>query len=222
MPEAEELEAQPAVVTRQSSPLEGSRAGSQAHTARVSTACPMDSKRQNELAAAGPSIQTGYKTDVRAPCFRCKQFVIHVKRCSKCRVAQYCSRECQKKHWKEGGHKQQCKRLREERKCVGDGSDSVILDVAGHDNRATRFCAKGDFKAAANEYRTALKLAPKHPTLWENLGCALSAMGDYDRALAAFKVAVANFHPMASKESMAILRANIAHAMSKRGDLDLP
>ena len=30
------------------------------------------------------------------------------KPCSKCKVAYYCSVLCQKQHWKEGGHKQQC------------------------------------------------------------------------------------------------------------------
>jgi len=28
--------------------------------------------------------------------------------CTRCRCTRYCGRECQKKHWTEGGHKQQC------------------------------------------------------------------------------------------------------------------
>ena len=31
-----------------------------------------------------------------------------LKRCSQCHVTLYCSRECQAKHWKMGGHKANC------------------------------------------------------------------------------------------------------------------
>jgi hypothetical protein len=34
-----------------------------------------------------------------------------LKKCGACRVAHYCSRECQEKHWKEGGHKRTCKAM---------------------------------------------------------------------------------------------------------------
>ncbi len=34
-----------------------------------------------------------------------------LKKCGACRVARYCSRECQEKHWKEGGHKRTCKAM---------------------------------------------------------------------------------------------------------------
>ena len=33
--------------------------------------------------------------------------------CSKCKVAAYCDSDCQKNHWKTGGHKQSCKELDE-------------------------------------------------------------------------------------------------------------
>ena len=29
--------------------------------------------------------------------------------CARCKVIFYCNVNCQKKHWKEGGHKQECK-----------------------------------------------------------------------------------------------------------------
>lgn len=38
--------------------------------------------------------------------------VDEVKWCSKCKRATYCSRECQVKDWREGGHKQACKLMR--------------------------------------------------------------------------------------------------------------
>ena len=34
-----------------------------------------------------------------------------LKKCGACRVARYCSKECQARHWKEGGHKRTCKAL---------------------------------------------------------------------------------------------------------------
>ena len=33
--------------------------------------------------------------------------------CKLCRTVQYCGRECQVNHWKEGGHRRECKKLRE-------------------------------------------------------------------------------------------------------------
>ena len=34
-----------------------------------------------------------------------------LKKCGACRVAHYCSKECQERHWKEGGHKRTCKAM---------------------------------------------------------------------------------------------------------------
>ena len=34
--------------------------------------------------------------------------------CSRCKSAQYCSKDCQAKHWKQGGHKKACKKAAEE------------------------------------------------------------------------------------------------------------
>ena len=33
------------------------------------------------------------------------------KQCSRCTCVYYCSVDCQRKHWKEGGHKDECKKL---------------------------------------------------------------------------------------------------------------
>ena len=31
-----------------------------------------------------------------------------LKRCAQCHVVSYCGKECQTKHWKQGGHKRDC------------------------------------------------------------------------------------------------------------------
>ena len=45
------------------------------------------------------------------PCAGCGRPSEQLRSCSGCRSAAYCSRQCQLKHWKEGGHKRECKRL---------------------------------------------------------------------------------------------------------------
>ena len=54
-------------------------------------------------------------------CFRCGMDLEKPKRCSKCRVAVYCSERCQRIHWKTG-HRQSCKNLMTMKK-----SDSLPL-----------------------------------------------------------------------------------------------
>ena len=39
--------------------------------------------------------------------------------CSKCQITFYCSTKCQKQHWKEGGHKQNCVAVEDRRKTGG-------------------------------------------------------------------------------------------------------
>ena len=41
--------------------------------------------------------------------------VAKLKACGRCMSVRYCSQECQKKHWGEGGHKAACPQLREKR-----------------------------------------------------------------------------------------------------------
>jgi len=42
--------------------------------------------------------------------------------CSRCKTVGYCGKECQKQHWKSGGHKQNCKQL------AAQNSKGVVLD----------------------------------------------------------------------------------------------
>ena len=41
-------------------------------------------------------------------CTFCNLHTLHLLKCSQCKAASYCSKECQLKHWK-SGHKQECK-----------------------------------------------------------------------------------------------------------------
>eukprot|EP00899_Mesostigma_viride_P004310 jgi/Mesvir1/13880/Mv16016-RA.1 len=67
------------------------------------------------IAGAGqavPSASGGSTGDAAAvrPCWGCEAKMPSLRRCGGCRLAGYCSRECQKKHWKEG-HREACAKL---------------------------------------------------------------------------------------------------------------
>ena len=44
-------------------------------------------------------------------CSGCGNNAAHLRKCAACKVAAYCSRACQVKHWKEGGHRRECAQL---------------------------------------------------------------------------------------------------------------
>ena len=50
-----------------------------------------------------------------AQCGRAESSPSAHKPCSRCKVAFYCSTACQAKHWKAGGHKQNCRKLQQQR-----------------------------------------------------------------------------------------------------------
>jgi hypothetical protein len=64
------------------------------------------------------------------------------KPCSRCRVTYYCSVKCQKKHWKEGGHKQHC---------VAVADRSVAKAVAAAKGAGCSGSSKGGGGGAAAE-----------------------------------------------------------------------
>ena len=47
--------------------------------------------------------------------------------CKLCHAVQYCGRECQVQHWKQGGHRRECKKLREV--LVGAAAKTVPKEV---------------------------------------------------------------------------------------------
>lgn len=58
-------------------------------------------------------------------CTNCGAKSSTLKDCQVCRSVQYCNRECQMKHWKQGGHKEVCKTLAAKR------SQAIQLDKPG-------------------------------------------------------------------------------------------
>jgi TPR repeat protein len=47
-------------------------------------------------------------------CSKPKSKYQKLRKCSGCHAVQYCNTECQKKHWKIGGHKNECKQLKQQ------------------------------------------------------------------------------------------------------------
>ena len=45
------------------------------------------------------------------PCSGCSNRSFQLRKCSGCQAVSYCSRECQVRHWKEGGHRRECAQL---------------------------------------------------------------------------------------------------------------
>jgi TPR repeat protein len=46
-------------------------------------------------------------------------------KCMGCRTVQYCNKDCQRAHWRQGGHKQVCKRLRKKKETTMKKSSSI-------------------------------------------------------------------------------------------------
>lgn len=68
-----------------------------------------ESKKSPPKKIKSLDIQTKMKCNY-APCQNKETYVGEFKKCARCRIVRYCSRKCQKKHWKEI-HKHQCKSI---------------------------------------------------------------------------------------------------------------
>ena len=54
---------------------------------------------------------TGILSDLSSMCRVCGKKGERYKQCSRCTCVYYCSVDCQRKDWKENGHKEECKKL---------------------------------------------------------------------------------------------------------------
>src|SRR4051794_25366016 len=71
---------------------------------------------------------------------------------------------------------------------------------------------RGDFEAAAQNYRQVVKLQPDFFGAWANLGVALVRLGRFDEAVDAYRTA------LKLDGSNTSLRMNLALAFYKKGD----
>ncbi|PSC69025.1 MYND finger [Micractinium conductrix] len=63
------------------------------------------------LVAGGPPPELLPKPKALPRCAQCNVACLQSRRCSACKQAVYCGRQCQLEHWKRGGHKQRCAAL---------------------------------------------------------------------------------------------------------------
>ena len=63
-----------------------------------------------------PDFSTKNKVLNWHSCRVCGESLRPLKLCSMCKSVHYCSRECQKLDWRDGGHKDECKEIQEEGK----------------------------------------------------------------------------------------------------------
>jgi hypothetical protein len=72
--------------------------------------------------------KAGFRTDIKRACAMGRRGVCHncqehrrqeqekLLKCGACKKVFYCSKECQKTHWKQGGHREECSKLKGDRK----------------------------------------------------------------------------------------------------------
>jgi hypothetical protein len=111
--------------------------------------------------------------------------------CSRCRVTKYCSKECQKRDWKTGEHKEKCELIRVARKSTSasvNPDDETMLPTNHKDRllvrlkRAQCFWEKGNFDAAEKEFLKMIDLEDYMPGNYE-LAKFLCARKRFDEAL---------------------------------------
>ena len=134
----------------------------------------------------------------------------HWQRCTGCKVAFYCSTECQKADWPD--HKEDCKAFRAE--VDASGKDKTALSAQAHFRRGTRYMSKGRFKKAAAAYRKVISIDPKVYSAHNNLGAVLGELGDLDGSIASHMQAV-SLDPEYVNAHL-----NLGNALYNKGDLD--
>jgi hypothetical protein len=89
---------------------------------------------QTELPSAG-SCNSTMANNSQLACSGCGQPAWQLRKCSRCKAVSYCSRECQLKHWKEGGHKKACPQLAAAGSGGASGSQRDVQYAAGPGTR---------------------------------------------------------------------------------------
>jgi len=120
-------------------------------------------------------------------CFGCEAIfsTSELSRCSNCRLVRYCSKECQRKHWREGGHKDECAFYRTARKAAGD--TSRLPDDPGERASArlligAKYLERGDFVAAEQEFRAIIEVENARMVgMHHMLASAIMAQNDSNR-----------------------------------------
>jgi hypothetical protein len=102
--------------------------------------------------AADPSPSTKKKS-ARKPCGSCK-LVGGTLKCSRCKSTYYCNRDCQKAHWKHGGHKHECQPLVNTVKMAPDAA--VLVQMEGMSLGSDEVAAK----EGGDEHECAICLDP--------------------------------------------------------------
>jgi hypothetical protein len=92
-----------------------------AHAGKLNALAELTQNYFDHLAGRWPAAEDSLPAEVELTsthlpvkqykCTACGQDALHLRRCSACRAVHYCSPECQKRHWKECGHRQQCAQL---------------------------------------------------------------------------------------------------------------
>lgn len=152
-------------------------------------------KRENLHAVVGEQQSQQPSSQLEITCLGCREpfAAASLVRCAKCRMVDYCSKECQVKHWK-SHHRDECDILRAGRKAKEDddklptdhGARAFVRQRRGHE-----YYEKGDWVASENEFRTLIEEDDfACAASYLSLGHALCKQDKLDQALAAYQKAL--------------------------------
>ena len=163
-------------------------------------------------------------------CLCCRQHVVAnaIKRCSRCHIAMYCSKACQRADWP--SHKKTCKKH-------AHTETGQVVSIEDRISRGQRLEAKGQWKDAMREYRVAEMQYPDDYQLnvvYLNMGNTLCGMAGphvsakefelLDQAISFFRKSIATDHKwnkiagFAPGNVAACAHRNLGNALNRRGD----
>ena len=125
-------------------------------TVRLTTGKLVSLKPSNLSPDATPIKHQTYSDGASGSCAGCRQIrpTKYLRRCARCRLVAYCSKDCQRSDWRV--HKVMCKRFRKVRKAKAADES---LGVVEHTQRFRRLFIKGEWTAAEKEARAALDVS---------------------------------------------------------------